>query len=147
MKKLDTKRQYGSIVGIYENMPQARYMQDGIFFDVNGEQINEKGHDVQQGSQDEGLGNDGLGLGNDGHEQADGQANAQTGNEEKHDDEGQNEEGHVLTSDPSIMSKTDEELAALAASGMAALRAYAEQFGVKGIAKQEIVDELKALRK
>ena len=145
MKKLDTNKQYGSIVGIYEDMPKARYMQGGNFFDVNGDQIDERQHDAQQGSQNEGLGNDGLG--NDGHEQANGQANAQTGHEEKHDDEGQNEEGHVLTSDPSIMSKTDEELAALAASGMAALRAYAEQFGVKGIAKQEIVDELKALRK
>lgn len=147
MKKLDTNKQYGSIVGIYEDMPKARYMQDGNFFDVNGDQIDGQERDAQQGSQDEGLGNDGLGLGNDGHEQADGQANAQTGHEEKHDDEGQNEEGHVLTSDPNVMSKTDEELAALAASGMAALRAYAEQFGVKGIAKQEIVDELKALRK
>lgn len=145
MKKLDTSKQYGSIVGVYEQNPKARYMQGGHFFDVNGDQIDGQEHDAQQGSQDEGLRNDGLG--NDGHEQADGQANAQAGNEEEHDDEGQDEEGHVLSPDPSVMSKTDEELAALAASGMAALRAYAATFGINGIAKLEIVDELKALRK
>ncbi len=148
MKKLDTTKQYGSIVGNYEHEPKARYMQDGKFFDVNGDQIDGQEHDAQQGSQNEGLGNDGLEheLGH-GHEPTNGQENAQAGNEEKHDDEGQNEEGHVLTSGSITMDKSDEELAELAASGMAALRAYAEQFGVKGIAKQEIVDELKALRK
>ncbi|AUR96747.1 hypothetical protein NVP1232O_13 [Vibrio phage 1.232.O._10N.261.51.E11] len=150
MKKLDTQKQYGSIVGTYEDLPKARYMQDGKFFDVNGDQIDERQHDAQQGSQNEGLENDGLGndgLGHDGHEQANGQTDAQTGNEEEHDDEGQDEEGHVLTSEDPIMDKTDDELAELAAAGMAALRTYAEQFGVKGIAKQEIINELKELRK
>ncbi len=147
MKKLDFSKQHASIVGVYEQLPSARYQQNGLFFDVNGDQIDEKEHEQENGQRHDDEQGHVDGLGNDGHGETDGESDAETGHEEKHDDEGQDEEGHVLTSDSPIMDKTDDELAALAASGMAALRAYAELFGVKGIAKQEIINELKALRK
>ena len=51
----------------------------------------------------------------------------------------------VSQEDP-YMHLSDEELQELADAGMGPLREYAAMFGVKGVAKQQIIDGLKALR-
>lgn len=143
--KLDTSRQYGAIAGTYEDVPNAHYTQDGKFFDAQMELINaETLHEGQEGHENVERPDDGQ---RHGHDDADGQENAQSEEPQANDDAGQDEEGHVLEqSDALVMDKTDSELNELAAAGMAALRNYAGQFGVKGVSKGEIIEELKALR-
>ncbi len=151
MTKLNRSLPFGTIAGVYEYLPTAQYTQGGNFFDAHGELINEKSNEGQR--QDDGpeiQANEHGIDGRNGHDDADGKADAQTGSATTNDDEGQNEEGHVLDT-PSengslVMDKTDEELKALADSGMTPLRQYAAPFGIKGVSKQEIIDELKALR-
>lgn len=141
--KLNRQLPYGTVIGVYEYEPRAMFTQGNKFFDANGDLIDAGKNDEGQ-PEDDGpiLEKDGeLINGQHGYDDASSQASTQAGSEQVHDDEGQDEEGHVL-----VMDKTDEELDALAESGMTPLRNYAGQFGVKGVSKSEIIEELKQLR-
>lgn len=129
MIKLDLTKQHGTIAGTYSAIPEAKYSQNGKFFNASGAQVfaaEEK--QPEQPKQPE-------------------QTNANVVAEEPQT---------VTTKAPELpatnqtnelaMEKTDDELAALSAAGMSALRAYADPFGVKGTSKSEIIEDLIKLR-
>ena len=130
MKKLDRNRPIGTIVGVFAEVPKARYTQDGNYFDSNGDMIDGSRKQEEKGQKEI--------LRRDGHvDTSEGQETKEAGAEIEETE---------LLDNPNAMSKTDEELASLAAAGMSALRSYADNFGVKGVSKKEIIEELKALR-
>ena len=131
MKMLDKKRPHGTIYGKFDRLPNAKYTQDGHFFNAKGVLIEEATHP-----------NKGI--------QSDPQGQTQDQDVEAPTNEAPEcsieEEAPLETQCTLKMTKTDEELLALAASGMNALREYADQFNIKGVAKAEIISELQALR-
>jgi len=154
--KLDKSKQYGVIHGRYDAVPTAQFTQEGKFFDINGDLID--GNELRKekdGSQVDGHDGRDDEFGH-GHDEADGrQDDAKAWHEKADDDEGQDEEGHVLTpevkpepeSKELVMDKTDEQLDELASAGIAPLREYSTKFDVNGVSKSDILEGLKALRK
>lgn len=139
MSKLNFNRPFGSIVGTYSENPSARYTQDGKFFDASGNDCTHKA--LNKPSSEELKQVDAVKQPEPVTEQV-----ADTVKEPVQEPvtdtvkEPEQDDGKL------VMDKTDDELAALAAAGMSALRDYADNFGVKGTSKKEIIGELKALR-
>lgn len=164
MTKLDTSRPYGNIVGAYEECPGAVYTQDGNFFD--GRQVLIKLEASSHEKTDERKNEERA------YVQIDDDGEGQKENDEERKDEEiapslskpefvpdtpasdslpETEPLPISVAEPELefepdMDATDQELEALADSGMPNLRKYAAQFGVRGVSKMQLINGLKALR-
>lgn len=146
--KLDKNRPHGIISGFCTAYPNARYTQNGHYFDGKGDQIDAE---TLPGQVEESEQRQRYVDANDGQAVAPPPQQQPKQEEESELLEGsepaqENETPEVQTNEL-VMDKTDDELAEMAASGIGALRAYADPFGIKGTSKKEIIRELKALRK
>lgn len=127
------------IVGNCKNYPNANYFQDGhYYFDTFGECLCCEEEQIEPEPTEQ-----------EPEQEEPGQTEPEPTKPEP-------EEDHHITASEAIdtiqdnadpqMTLSDEELNDLASQGMAPLRQYAEQFGIKGISKDTIINELKAMR-
>ena len=158
MNKLNLQRPYGRIIGRCNVCKGAVYTQDGKYFDGHLNEITQKelNHEKanEQRSQkqvnDDGRERQGQGQGHDDVRQ-------EKSNGQEKDDEKELLSSSISESEPVpklesvsvselAMILSDDELEALAESGMNDLREYAAKFDVKGRSKSDIINELTALR-
>ncbi len=146
--KLDTLRPFGRVVGRPAVCPGACYTQDGNFFDAE-KQLIQPEECSHAGKNDERQERPNVQVNDDGEGQE--KNDAEEIDEEVVSSLSESQSVSILepilepVSEP-YMSLSDEELDTLAATGMGPLREYAKMFGVKGVAKKQLINGLKALR-
>lgn len=148
MKKLNSDKPYGRIVGHYEECPGAAFSQDGAFFDAYKNLILQEGNSHGE--------NDGWKNEEGSHVEINGNGEGQEKDDERQEENGLldnslSESEPVPVLEPELdsepyMSLTDQQLEDLAESGMGPLRDYATMFGVKGVSKKQLITGLKAQR-
>ncbi len=148
--KLDTLRPFGRVVGRPAVCPGACYTQDGNFFDAE-KQLIQPEECSHAGKNDEREKRPNVQVNDDGEGQE--KNDAEENDEEVVSSLSESEPMPELEPEPELepntqpyMSLSDKELEELAASGMGPLREYAAMFGVKGVAKKQLINGLKALR-
>ena len=146
--KLDALRPFGRVVGRSTVCPGACYTQDGNFFDAQ-KQLIQPEECSHAGKNDEWQERPNVQVNDDGEGQE--KNDAEEIDEEVVSSLSESQSVSILepilepVSEP-YMSLSDKELDTLAATGMGPLREYAKMFGVKGVAKKQLINGLKALR-
>ena len=152
VKKLNSDKPYGRIVGRYEECLGAAFIQDGAFFDAHKNLIQQE--EISHASKNEWKNEKGPHV----QVNADGRGERQKQEDERQEDERQERrllDNPLSESEPvpelepdsgTYMTLTDKELDELAEAGMGPLREYAAMFGVKGVSKKQLTNGLKAQR-